>query len=605
MKRMHTFFQSRVFSQVGLVLLAVVLMMLALACSQPTAQVIEKPTIGVILPFSSAFTEIAQEQKYAIELALADSDMDAKLIYADCGGDKVSAKAAYDKLMTGERPDAIISCASWTAEALHPLAARDGVFHVVIGSAAFNRTIEDRTVRFTLDAREEEKQLAEYLKAFETIAIMNMDNDYGNNWAKAIKERFGEKVVSVVAYDPQAKSFKPALKQVAASKPEALVLLSAGNAARIAEEARAMGIKSQLVGTRPIERPELLKTKATEGLVYTYPSYNKRHPLVDAYEAAYEAQPTIFAMEAYDSLTTLLDAIFVAGNSPDNLFTWYAGRSYDGALGKVTFDLQGDAKYPYLYKEIIDNHFKVAPFQYAMLLEEVSEEIYHAFHEMHESVEEAEEELSRVGINDPEVQMILNNMYEQNTHAYDVAIVDSDGIIIAVAPQRFSDIIGADISKQEQIVRLHKTKEPVVSLAIDTVEGFTGFDLEHPILNEEGELVGSVSVLTVPDFFAKVISPRMLNYPVEIWIMQTDGRILYDQNEEEIGRDLFTDPIYKDFKSLIDLGKKMAKAPKGAGTYSFLSKNMDEKVVKGLVWTTVELHGTEFRIALAHVIADE
>jgi ABC-type branched-subunit amino acid transport system substrate-binding protein len=560
-------------------------------------------TIGVILPFSSAFEAIAAEQKNAIELAIAESNYPAEVIYKDGRDDAEGALEAFDKLTSLKQPPlAMITCASWVAEALHPRAAGKNIFHMAIGSAAFQRTRPGHTVRFTLDAKLEERQLANYLTYFKSIAIYYMDNGYGNSWAETIQDRFSGKVVASVAYDPDAEDFTPGLERIKQAEPEVLVLLSAGNAALIARQARRMNITAQLVGTRPIERPELLEeAEYTEGLVYTYPSYDTKHPMVDRYQKTYGAQPTIFASEAYDAMSTLLQALADGRCTPEQLFDWYAGRTYTGALGEVTFDQSGDAVYPYMYKEVAEGRFQVADFQFALLLEETRQDISSSFHEMHEEVEKAAEKLSRTGLTGEDATALLEQLYRNTPHSYDCVTVNTEGIIVNVAPEKDKDVIGADISGQEQIIRLHETHKPVVSQAIDTVEGFIGIDLEHPVFDEDGNFTGSVSALTEPDFFGQVISPRVANFPVEIWIMQKDGRILYDENEEEIGRNLFSGEFYADYPSLIKVGRKMAALPQGKGQYTFRDKKLEKETTKNVLWTTVALHGTEFRLALAYV----
>jgi branched-chain amino acid transport system substrate-binding protein len=86
----------------------------------------------------------------------------------------------------------------------------------------------------------------------------------------------------------------------------------------------------------------------------------------------------------------------------------------------------------------------------------------------------------------------------------------------------------------------------------------------------------------------------------EVWIMQTDGMIIYDLDKEEIGKILFSDPIYKDYGSLLKLGKKIAAAPEGEGSYIFLSPGLKEKVIKDVIWKTVKLHDREWRVVLAY-----
>ncbi len=240
----------------------------------------------------------------------------------------------------------------------------------------------------------------------------------------------------------------------------------------------------------------------------------------------------------------------------------------------------------------------------AMLLYQTANKIRYILHEMHESLEAAKDELSAVGIQGEKATAVLQKLYEANKYAFDCATINPEGVIVGVAPKEMSNILGMDISHQEQVKRMEKTHEPVVSTAIDAVEGFVGFDLEHPVFNQKGLYIGSVSILTEPDFWGSVITRKVDNFPVEIWMMQKDGRIIYDTNPEEIGRNLFTDKLYADYPSLIAVGREMAKSAEGQSHYMFLDKNLRKTVRKELIWTTVELHGTEFRLALAYLKKD-
>ncbi len=75
--------------------------------------------------------------------------------------------------------------------------------------------------------------------------------------------------------------------------------------------------------------------------------------------------------------------------------------------------------------------------------------------------------------------------------------------------------------------------------------------------------------------------------------------MVYDINEQEIGKNVFLDPLYQTYPSLLAVARRIAAEPDGQGQYHFLDKNMREEVVKNIVWTTVGLHGTEYRLALA------
>lgn len=558
--------------------------------------------IGVILPFTSAFSGIANEQKNAIELALQEYS-DIEVIYKDSKSDAAGSVVAFNELLALDHPPfAVISCASWVATALHPLAADADIHHTVIASASFKRTVPKHTIRFTIDASQEENQLANYLDEFSRIAIFNMDNSYGNGWKKTIQNNMNDKIVIARAYDPQDKDFTKDLMAIKNTNPDALVLLSAGNAALIAKQAREMGITAQFVGTRPIERPELLaEAKYTDGLIFTYPTYDIHHPMIASFTRKYGEAPTIFGVEAYAAINSLITSANEGNHSVAALFDWYAGSSLSGALGKISFDEVGDAHYPYMYKEIVNGEFVAADFQYGMLLEKARDEIEMTLHNMDKNVSEKAKKMSGIELAGKNADTLLRELFESTPYSFDCITIDTHGVVKNVYPQKYSDIIGEDICEQPQIQRLHSTREPVMSEVIQAVEGIRGIDLEHPIFDDNDEFIGSLSILFVPDFFGKVLSRKMSNFPIEMWVMQKDGTIVYDDKEDEIGLNVLDDQADGVNPSFIKVMRNMAATANGNGTYTLDDNENKMDVTKKVNWTTIAMHGTEFRLALTHI----
>lgn len=81
--------------------------------------------------------------------------------------------------------------------------------------------------------------------------------------------------------------------------------------------------------------------------------------------------------------------------------------------------------------------------------------------------------------------------------------------------------------------------------------------------------------------------------------MQTDGLVIYDVDSEQIGRNVFHDPLYQPFHELIALAKKVAAKQEGTGEYRFFQKGSDAPVTKMAYWKTVGMHGAEWRIVIA------
>lgn len=117
-------------------------------------------------------------------------------------------------------------------------------------------------------------------------------------------------------------------------------------------------------------------------------------------------------------------------------------------------------------------------------------------------------------------------------------------------------------------------------------------------------MTGTVNVLIRPEtMLAAIISPVVQGMPVDVWLKQKDGRILYDPEATEVGRMLFEDPVYKPYPQLLALGTLIAREKSGTGRYEFLGWGLQKPVMKDAYWTTVGLHGTEWRLVVIHVRA--
>jgi hypothetical protein len=185
----------------------------------------------------------------------------------------------------------------------------------------------------------------------------------------------------------------------------------------------------------------------------------------------------------------------------------------------------------------------------------------------------------------------------------DCATVDLGGRMVTVIPAEYKKYKGADISTQEQVIRLQKTGKPVISHVFRSVEGIDAVDIEYPVYLKNRKLAGAVSLLLNPEaFLASVIVPILNGLPHEAWLMQKDGRILYDKDAKQIGLMLFEDPLYRPYENLLAAGRKIAGDKKGTGSYEFLAVGKRGSVRKNIVWDTVGLYGVEWRLVVADVV---
>jgi TRAP-type mannitol/chloroaromatic compound transport system substrate-binding protein len=214
----------------------------------------------------------------------------------------------------------------------------------------------------------------------------------------------------------------------------------------------------------------------------------------------------------------------------------------------------------------------------------------------------AAQKISGLGLSGTETRSLLSGIMVDRPYVVDVSTVDRKGKLVAIEPVAFRNHEGADISQQEQVIRLFRTGLPVLSSNFQAVEGFEAADLEYPVINTGKEITGSVSVLFKPEILlGNIITGAIAQKPFNVWVMQPDGRVLYDMHPEEISTNLFIDPAYQPFPELISLGKQISISPAGAGQYRYFDTEMKNTVNKKARWTTFDLHGTSWRLVLTQM----
>ncbi len=209
-------------------------------------------------------------------------------------------------------------------------------------------------------------------------------------------------------------------------------------------------------------------------------------------------------------------------------------------------------------------------------------------------------EVQKEGAGGDYARKAIAGLAASSPYTVDCSFIDAKGIMMIVEPGEYKKYEGSDVSGQEQMIRLQKTRRPVMGDAFKSVEGFYASDIEEPVFSARGDFAGSVSLLFKPeDLLSAVIKSVTNDSSLYVWVMQKDGRILYDPDPDQIGRMLFSDPLYEPFPDTVAFGRKIAADRTGSGSYNFYDLGTTKPVKKNAVWTTIALHGTEWRLVVA------
>ena len=238
------------------------------------------------------------------------------------------------------------------------------------------------------------------------------------------------------------------------------------------------------------------------------------------------------------------------------------------------------------------------------ILRQVRQDIQNEMGHLDQDLAAAAQKLSGLDLTGLQARSILKELLQNRSYTVDTCTLNRTGKILVVEPAAFHEFEGSDISHQEQVIRLFRTQKPALSQNFQAVEGFEAADMEHPVFSHDKEIIGSVSVLFKPEvLLGNIISPAVKDTSFDIWAMQLDGRILYDVDIEEIGINLFVDPMYQSYPQLIALGREISAKASGKGQYEFLDTGLKQTVKKEAIWATFAMHGTEWRLVLIQVIS--
>jgi len=244
------------------------------------------------------------------------------------------------------------------------------------------------------------------------------------------------------------------------------------------------------------------------------------------------------------------------------------------------------------------------PVDMAFLLLQVQSDLQGSLADMEFDVANASQDLSGTGLEGARAQKILSKLLESNSNLVEAVTFSKDGKILSAECKGCEGGVGADISSQVHIAHVIKAKTPALSGEFLTVEGYNGTALAFPVFSREGEFLGGISAIFEPDKLMRaLVVSRLSGTNYSIFVMQTDGLIVYSSDADQIGNNLLEDPLYKPFPSLLTLVKKMVDKRSGYGNYDFqVTKSNKTIVTKELYWTTAGLYDRELRLAVYRII---
>jgi len=231
------------------------------------------------------------------------------------------------------------------------------------------------------------------------------------------------------------------------------------------------------------------------------------------------------------------------------------------------------------------------------LIGKVSDEIKAGLISVEHENEKSAMALSNSTLSGDSATAALNQKVASIPFAHSSLVIMPSGLVTAAAPNTYQNLVGIYLN-DSAVKTANAKKLPVLSDIFLLSEGFYGVSFSYPIFSSGNEYLGYTDVTFRPEeFLRQYIIPLIKQKVYDIMIIQPNGQIVYESNEEEIGRDALTDPLYSD-PTLHQAAVAITSQKSGITSYQFWNRNWDKSVQREAVWDTLEFDNQEWRIVV-------
>ncbi|MEK6262815.1 MAG: ABC transporter substrate-binding protein [Planctomycetota bacterium] len=322
-------------------------------------------TIGAILPLTGDNAKYGIWIQEALELYKIKVNSEGgingarlEIIYEDDQTKPEVATSAMRKLIDVNKVPVVYgSWASSCVLAQAPIAEKARV--IVVGQAISPkiRDAGDYIFRSIPDANHSLEALVPFARKNGTqkAAVIYVNNDYGVDQAAVFKNKLtaaGGEVVFEEGYNVDQQNFLPILAKLQNVPFDTLYLPGYSEVGTILKQAKELGITATCYASDPFENEDILEVakNTAEGVCYPFfylpgRGSEKLKWFEEAYKKRYARPPEGSAALAYNGIDVVVSAMRQADDNWDTTkikAELYKIQDYDGVLGRVSVDQNGD-----------------------------------------------------------------------------------------------------------------------------------------------------------------------------------------------------------------------------------------------------------------------
>lgn len=350
---------------------------------QREKQANQADAVVVAVPVPLAFAEKNTKFLQGIDLALEDinlSGVNGKELKLEIVDDQANFKTAVDLAQRFSKETGILAVIGhWYSDICLPVAKiYEEAELLTIVPTVSNPELTEKGYEYIFQSITSDKKIAEKMCAYAKskghtrIVICYEDSSYGKNLAKAIDEQAQNSGLVVVDRRSglvTGEQFRNAYDKWAALEFEAVLLaLNMPEGAGFISRLRQVDREAAVISADGLDVADFIAELAgdAEGavIVTTYSPYDSSPELarfMEKYQAKYQEQPDVWAIQGYESLQLIAHALEETGSCSPAVLADYLRQMepWPSVSGPVSFNRSGEIEGRQIYvKQVVSGQFR-------------------------------------------------------------------------------------------------------------------------------------------------------------------------------------------------------------------------------------------------------
>lgn len=332
---------------IGIVILVLISLITYYYFSTKQTKIATKETvkIGAVLPLTGNIGFLGKAGKNGLEFAkfYFNDKIDSKylydFVYEDGMAKPSNSISAFNKLIGSDKVDAVFSIISSVDLSLLPIQNKTETLFFSHSSHPKLSNINKYFFRHSNTVNQEANFISSYLREYNNICLLSMNDEYGLAFSEVIKEKLDNKLQTTIFFEKGETNFNTIVTKSLSSSPDLIIICGAGgNMSNLPIKLRELGFRNDIYATLAYAASGATKgSKSIRGLnmvnLLPFKPNSEFSQYIKEYEEQNNTKLGTFDMIFFNSAYILLTSMNQSGKDKDSVSEYISKNSTFSVIG--------------------------------------------------------------------------------------------------------------------------------------------------------------------------------------------------------------------------------------------------------------------------------